>query len=375
MNIQCTSRLLDRLGAVPAMPADPRPLYDWHACLLTIQRRQVVLLIHNLSRYILILRGLRAPEFEKLPDLILHALGQALAAEGVTPTMIDRFLAQAGPVRYTRTTDRSILGTLNRTGLELSWMTDAFDDAHIAQTRLTLKFGRYIHSFGKDFKNAREVLLPAIEDQTGTHDGEPAPVPADAPHASSRPAIVLQVSLECGSLDIRRRIAVPAGIRFSRLHKVIQHLFCWQDYHLHEFRILDPHGRFIASSYQDPDELAFSPYKPDVEYFSERSAVSPRLSQCSRLLYLYDFGDSWEHTVTLEERIEAYDGPLPACLDGVGTAPPEDVGGPGGYADFLELVHQSRSSRKKQEMLEWAACQEWRDFDLQDINRRLRILQ
>ncbi|MBP7403220.1 MAG: hypothetical protein KBA30_11440, partial [Clostridia bacterium] len=346
-----------------------------HACVLTIRRRHVVLLIHNLSRYILILHGLRAPDFKKLPDLIRQAFSQALAAEGMAPAAIDRYLALAGPVRYTRTTDRSIVGTLNRTGLELSWMPDTFDDELMIQTRLSLRFGSHIHLQDNTYRNSREVLLPAVERLTDDSVGALATARIDAPPPPLHPALLLRVSLECGDMNIWRRIAVPAGIRFSRLHKVIQNLFCWRDCHLHEFRILDPHGRLVASSYQDLDELDYNLYHPDVEWFSERSAVSSRLSQGGHLLYRYDFGDGWEHSITWEEPVEAYDGPLPVCLDGAGTAPPEDVGGPGGYTEFLDIVRQVRNSRKKQEMLEWAACQEWRAFDLQDINRRLLIFR
>ena len=53
------------------------------------------------------------------------------------------------------------------------------------------------------------------------------------------------------------------------------------------------------------------------------------------MIYVYDFGDNWEHEVVLEKIIPAND-PLkiPICLDGARHCPPEDVGGVSGYEEL-----------------------------------------
>jgi len=56
--------------------------------------------------------------------------------------------------------------------------------------------------------------------------------------------------------------------------------------------------------------------------------------------YLYDFGDHWEHRMTVEQR-HPPDSILSAsalCLAGANGAPPEDVGGAPGYAHFLKAI-------------------------------------
>ena len=55
--------------------------------------------------------------------------------------------------------------------------------------------------------------------------------------------------------------------------------------------------------------------------------------------YDYDLGDGWEHLVEVVA-IEVYDGTVPpvAVLDGARSAPPEDSGGPEGYAHLVDAL-------------------------------------
>lgn len=67
--------------------------------------------------------------------------------------------------------------------------------------------------------------------------------------------------------------------------------------------------------------------------------------------YLYDFGDSWEHTVKIERITDAVPGLAYSVLtDATGRCPPEDVGGPWGYAEFLDALvdpaHENHAEMK-----------------------------
>ncbi|MFP2871922.1 plasmid pRiA4b ORF-3 family protein [Acetobacter tropicalis] len=55
--------------------------------------------------------------------------------------------------------------------------------------------------------------------------------------------------------------------------------------------------------------------------------------------YFYDFGDGWEHTVRMRTIIPA-DPKLsyPRLIEASGTRPPEDSGGPWGFAEKLEAL-------------------------------------
>lgn len=68
-------------------------------------------------------------------------------------------------------------------------------------------------------------------------------------------------------------------------------------------------------------------------------------------LYEYDFGDSWLHEVVLEAHVPAPK-KLPICLGGERACPPEDVGGPHGYEEFLAAIKDPRHE-EHESMLEW----------------------
>ncbi len=77
--------------------------------------------------------------------------------------------------------------------------------------------------------------------------------------------------------------------------------------------------------------------------------------------------------MTAEERSVAADLPIHArCLAGENACPPEDVGGPPGYAEFLRVIANPRHKRRKA-MLEWCGGGfDAEAFDLGGVNRRLR---
>jgi hypothetical protein len=136
---------------------------------------------------------------------------------------------------------------------------------------------------------------------------------------------------------IWRTIQVPGTYSFWDLHVAIQDSMGWLDYHLHLFRVSRP-GTSDAVQIGIPDEDAFEgdePILPGWEvpiasYFTHPGAVAK---------YEYDFGDGWEHEVTLEAIVPRQKGRrYPSCLAGERACPPEDCGGVGGYEDLMAVM-------------------------------------
>jgi hypothetical protein len=88
--------------------------------------------------------------------------------------------------------------------------------------------------------------------------------------------------------------------------------------------------------------------------------------------YRYDMGDGWQHRLVIESlpRVAAsQDLSLPACLAGENACPPEDVGGPGGYELFLEIL-ADREHEQHQDMVRWiGGVFDPKGFDLNRLNR------
>ena len=164
---------------------------------------------------------------------------------------------------------------------------------------------------------------------------------------------VLQFKLSlCGvsKPPVWRRLLVPADIRLSQVHDVIQAAMGWTDTHLHAF----------STAYGD-----YGPPDPGLDHRDERKArLADFLAEPGdRIRYAYDFGDFWEHDIVLEKSLESEpDARLPACVAGKGACPPEDCGGVWGYADLRDTL-ANPASGEHDAMLEWLGLDSADDFD------------
>jgi hypothetical protein len=122
---------------------------------------------------------------------------------------------------------------------------------------------------------------------------------------------------------------VSADTRLHRLHQTLQAALGWSNSHLFEIRACD-----VGWGLPSPDWLD-----------GPRDARKVRLidvledAGTKTLRYLYDYGDGWEHTIKVERMIPADTAsPYPRLIEASGRCPPEDVGGPWGYAEMLEAL-------------------------------------
>jgi hypothetical protein len=102
--------------------------------------------------------------------------------------------------------------------------------------------------------------------------------------------------------------------------------------------------------------------------------IDTYIEKYQELAYLYDYGDSWQFVITLEQTLEDYKYGYPTLIDGAETAPPEDVGNIPGYEGFLE-IYQDKNHPEHEDMKEWAEEQRYREFDRDFINRILKSIK
>ena len=133
---------------------------------------------------------------------------------------------------------------------------------------------------------------------------------------------------------IWREVEVATSISLKTLHAVIQAAFGWQNYHLWEFSL----GK---RRYGPPSGAGWGE-EPLVDASKVRLAdlLGPRRTKID---YLYDFGDSWEHRLTVSNvRAGDPDRSYPRYVRGERNGPPEDCGGIPGFYDKLEAAADPR---------------------------------
>ena len=151
----------------------------------------------------------------------------------------------------------------------------------------------------------------------------------------------LQVTLREVTPAVLRVVDVPASCTLSELHDLLQVAMGWTDSHLHQFIVGD--ARYGV---------------PDQEFDTdERDEASFRLADLpTRFGYLYDFGDGWTHDIEVLGPGEAQ----PGCGYGEGRCPPEDCGGPTGYAELVEVLADPTHD-DHEHLRSWVG--EWPEFD------------
>ena len=115
-----------------------------------------------------------------------------------------------------------------------------------------------------------------------------------------------KITLKGVKPPIWRRIQVPEPYTFWDLHVAIQDAMGWEDYHLHEFELVDP-STGMKMEIGIPDEEILPGWKQKiVKWFSMENQVAK---------YTYDFGDNWEHAVKLEKILPRDDNiNYPICI-------------------------------------------------------------
>lgn len=173
----------------------------------------------------------------------------------------------------------------------------------------------------------------------------------------------LRVALRDARPPIWRRVLVPGNWSLGAVHYVIQVAMGWTNSHLHQFIVGDDY---------------ISLYK--VEGVTSRNAAKVALAEIalkpkSKFVYEYDFGDSWEHDITVEKIVQPEDSVrYPVCVDGKRACPPDNCGGVFGYENLLAIIGDPEHD-EHEDMVAW--LEEMRPgfdpdtFDIDKVNKRL----
>jgi hypothetical protein len=161
----------------------------------------------------------------------------------------------------------------------------------------------------------------------------------------------LKITLDAVKPAVVRRIEVPFDIRLDRLHLTIQAAMGWTNSHLYEISAGDVGWSTLYPEADWPED-----------FLDARKARLDKVIEdigTKTLRYIYDFGDGWEHAIKIDRLCDPEAGALyPRLIAASGRCPPEDCGGPWGYAEFLDAIRDP-AHEQHAELKQWIGC----DFD------------
>src|SRR5262244_295373 len=113
---------------------------------------------------------------------------------------------------------------------------------------------------------------------------------ARTPRTTTLVVYQIKVTLKGSKPPIWRRMQVTSETTLAQFHHILQQVMGWEGYHLYRFVV----GRM---EYGDPSMLE------EMEGEDARRVTLATLvwGEKAKLLYEYDFGDSWDHELLVEK--------------------------------------------------------------------------
>lgn len=126
MIIRCTQKLLTELKVKPTNEESPKdPFWSWHANVFHIDRRKCVLVTNDTTLFTLFIPALRKPEFQTFQIVFGQYVFKYLLHERIPQRQIETVLAECEKIKFDKTNNRSVLGSMNDQKFQLEYMIQA----------------------------------------------------------------------------------------------------------------------------------------------------------------------------------------------------------------------------------------------------------
>jgi hypothetical protein len=353
MQLHITKKLAEKLKLAPEPIEVQDELFSWRGNYVQGHGQRFVVFMNDATRFVVAINDAKVAKLKKLPELFTHTLRETLISLCVNPEVVERYISDLGEITYAKNADRKKTTQLNKSAEPVWWaLHDTSDNLEIS-----LYANKNLLNYGEErYAMPKEKMLEAL----GRYD---------LPVRKFR-ALDLNIRLDLDGNDAFRKLRVPATATFEQLHKWLQKAFEWQNCHLHDFGLFK---EWSENYYARPDvELVVESEQYDAYECNPdaKSVAGVRLCdyvpEYTKILYRYDFGDDWHHYIEVENIIEDCDEVLPILISGEGDSPPEDVGGCGGFAEFLEVIADP-NHEEYEHLTTWAESQRWKPFDFEKV--------
>lgn len=366
MQIALTKKLASAMSLKP-IPAEEAvmPLFSWIANWTNTfdrHKEDMVVMVNNATRFIVTIFGVKRNQFKDIATKMTAAIRNTLIAMNLNPEIVEEYLRQGGEIDFVSNHDRKMTAWVNRQGLDASFVVGRT----VNESTGALKFDDTL-----GYKASRHPV-----NYSGSHDDGFIPTEAMAKalvELTGKPAYKYRAFELLATLDLdiykaTRRMIVPADLEFTKLHKLMQKIFEWKNCHLHDFAVFDSKdGKPVVRLVMNEEDLAY-----DKEAILESSRkLSEYFPKHKHMLYTYDMGDNWEHTIEFVREIEEHYEESPFLLEAEGQTPPEDVGGVPGFIEFREIMLDQNHP-------EYVSTKEWVGYwspELREWDTKPKVIQ
>lgn len=162
----------------------------------------------------------------------------------------------------------------------------------------------------------------------------------------------IKVVLRGTDPEIWREFEAPSNLKLTSFAGMILCGMGWDEDHLHQFVKVDgKKPTFYATSYNELSGHLDARSK-DGRKFSIGDLLQ---KQGDNAFFEYDYGDSWNHVLTLMEVVDCDGNAKVALIGGERACPPEDCGGIAGYMHICEVM-KDLDSIDAQDLAECIGC-------------------
>ncbi len=166
----------------------------------------------------------------------------------------------------------------------------------------------------------------------------------------------IKIVLENTKPSVWRRLEVPSNMSLNNLAFALNAAMGWECSHLYLYECGE-------QEFGNPEYDEEGAWEDDRKIFVYQMAKKTKTFK-----YVYDFGDDWQHLITLEGEFPANPKEkYPKVIDGANACPPEDCGGVHGFEEYKEAI-SNRSHPRYREMMDWRGVFDPTDFDINLAN-------
>ena len=361
MQIACTKNALNYLKK-ESEPLDlySDPFYSWYAGITDIGRRHMLIVSNEATRCTFAVLGLTQEKAKHLDEIIFDGIRQTLLQEHIDPKLTDQYLNDCGStLSYTENKDSLTACRLSKMVYEAEKRSQLYLKDQAFQPLLT----RSLNRMSLPIRSMTEHTTPIDELYRTFREYY------QVKKVCRYPLLTLEIRLK--QTDCIRVLRLPDNLSLERFHLVLQHVFSWWEKHPHKFVTADGESldRFFPQ-YQKYD--AHSDSATGYCELEKRLTLGDLFPRFPKLHYVYDFDGNWVHEIRYLKSEEVTDSHLDYCLMASGMAPPEDIGGPKGYQDFLKIV-KNPYDPKQQFYMDWAESHGWDNTNMKDLNLCLPV--